>query len=341
MRTVLVGIDEAGYGPLLGPLCVGLSAFSVCHAETDATVPNLWTLLDSAVCREPGRAGARDAKHRIPVADSKSLKLSNSSKTVHPLVHLERAVLAFAGVLHDRSFETDAALFDVLHAHFPRHVAYQSQPIQIPLAVNAAESGICRNILQRACASAGVRVEEMRCRVISEPEFNEIIRSTGNKGETTASAFGAHLRHVWERFSSTTHDGEPSRLGVVCDRLGGRACYAGILERELRGVRVEIVEETETRSSYIVTADSKRAGISFLTEGESAHLSVALASMIAKYVREMMMSRFNTYFTSLARRDGGMELKPTAGYALDGRRWLDDASKLLRDADREALVRRA
>ena len=341
MRTVLAGIDEAGYGPLLGPLCVGLSVFSVCHDETDTSVPNLWTLLNGAVCREPGRAGARDAKHRIPVADSKSLKLSNSSKTVHPLVHLERAVLAFAEVLHDRKFESDAALFAALNAEFPAHHAYQAQPTPLPIAVDATESGICRNILQRSCVSASVKIEEMRCRVMSESEFNHIILSTRNKGETTASAFGAHLRHVWERFASTTHDGNPSRLGIVCDRLGGRACYAGILQRELPGVHVETIEETDTRSSYVVTADEKRAGISFLTEGESAHMSVALASMIAKYVREVMMSRFNTYFTLLARNTAGFELKPTAGYALDGRRWLEDAAKLLNSNDRDALVRRA
>lgn len=341
MRTVLAGIDEAGYGPLLGPLCIGMSVLSVHGADSESSVPNLWNVLEVAVCREPGRAGARDAKHRIPVADSKSLKLSNSSKTVHPLVHLERGVLSFAGVLLGRSFETDADIFAALSAKPPTHSAYCGEALKLPLAITSVEASICRNMLSKAMAAAQVSIKAMKCRVISETEFNGIIRDTGNKGETTASAFGEHLRFVWERFGEVSHEGGPSRLGIVCDRLGGRACYAGILQRELPGTRVEIIEETDTRSRYIVSNGSRRAGISFLTEGENAHLPVALASMIAKYVREVMMLRFNSYFSERARNTGGFELKPTAGYALDGRRWLDDASKLLDASDREALVRRA
>ena len=58
-----MGIDEAGYGPLLGPLCVATSVF---HMEEATEPQDLWELLSSAVCRSP-----KDSKGRVaPLAES-------------------------------------------------------------------------------------------------------------------------------------------------------------------------------------------------------------------------------------------------------------------------------
>lgn len=341
MRTVLAGIDEAGYGPLLGPLCIGASVFVVRQeAEAQAT-PNLWKLLEGAVCREPGRSGERDAKGRVPIADSKALKLSNSVKSTHPLIHLERGVLVMLGLMNDEPIADDGALLQRLGASLPSHRAYAGDATVLPVAVSSGELGICRNLVRGACERAGVSPTMLRCRVMSESEFNGVIASTGNKAETTAGPVGEHLRAIWETYAAVEHDGAPSRLGIVCDRLGGRASYAGLLERELPGASVEIVEETDARSRYVVTGPGRRAGISFITESESAHMPVAVASMIAKYVRELLMKRFNEWYSATFRDERGTELKPTAGYALDARRWLDDVGETMTAADRAELVRRA
>ncbi len=55
--TVLAGIDEAGYGPTLGPLVVSLAAFRVAGAEAEAP-GDLWSALGRSGCvlREPPRA---------------------------------------------------------------------------------------------------------------------------------------------------------------------------------------------------------------------------------------------------------------------------------------------
>ncbi len=99
-----------------------------------------------------------------------------------------------------------------------------------------------------------------------------------------------------------------------------------------------MIEESDTRSRYLVHHPKVRLGIAFLTEGESAHLPVALASMIAKYVRELAMLRFNAYWGERA-ASARIELKPTAGYASDAKRWLQEAAALLTPEDRLALVR--
>ena len=49
----IAGIDEAGYGPLLGPLCVGVSVFHVEQWGEGEAAPNLWKLLSAGVCRKP------------------------------------------------------------------------------------------------------------------------------------------------------------------------------------------------------------------------------------------------------------------------------------------------
>jgi hypothetical protein len=63
---------------------------------------------------------------------------------------------------------------------------------------------------------------------------------------------------------------------------------------------------------------------------------VALASMTAKYVRELLMMRLNRYF-----RSHMPELKPTAGYVEDGRRYIGDIEPLIArlGVDRRSLIR--
>ncbi|MEE2660364.1 MAG: hypothetical protein VYC41_02125, partial [Planctomycetota bacterium] len=53
------------------------------------------------------------------------------------------------------------------------------------------------------------------------------------------------------------------------------------------------------------------------------NLPVELASMAAKTVRELLMNRLNSFFTQRL-----PELKPTAGYVQDGRRWVAEIGDL-------------
>ena len=72
---VYAGIDEAGYGPMLGPLCIGAATFILPDADPADGAPDLWDLLSEAVCRK-----VSDKKKRIAINDSKVLKGASSSK---------------------------------------------------------------------------------------------------------------------------------------------------------------------------------------------------------------------------------------------------------------------
>lgn len=340
---LLAGIDEAGYGPTLGPLCVGLSVFRIRDWNPGDPAPDLWRLLKSGICRKPG-----DARRRIPVADSKRLKLANDVKTRHPLVHLERGVLAFLRSL-DAAPATDAEFFSGLGADLGEHPWYRVDPTPLPIALTPGEIAIAGGRIAAALERAGIELVDLRCAVVCESAVNQAIQRTGSKAEATAAAVGEHLRRVVAHWKAAAvpeavavgggpdtppecaASESPPALRIVCDQLGGRTQYQGILTRELPGAEVVPLTETGERSRYSIAPE---AVVQFMPEAEASHLPVALASMVAKLVRELCMARFNRYWC--ARCPG---LKPTAGYAQDARRWLDDMHEVLSPEERAAMVR--
>jgi hypothetical protein len=74
----------------------------------------------------------------------------------------------------------------------------------------------------------------------------------------------------------------------------------------------------------------------FRVRCEETHLPVALASMFAKYVRELFMLRFRAYWQKLAPK-----IRPTYGYLPDGNRFVEEIEPLLSrlGIKRESMVR--
>ncbi|MFN0010157.1 MAG: hypothetical protein ACKVS8_00785 [Phycisphaerales bacterium] len=337
MPLIIAGIDEAGYGPLLGPLCVGMCALEIADWSPGDTAPDVWALLSACVCRKAG-----DKRRRIAVEDSKKLKLANSSTTRHPLTHLERGVLAFLAAQRGEALRTDADLYAALGASVEDQPWYAGEPIDLPLGTTAEELAIAANTLASGLATAGVRPVRLACRVVAEREYNALVRQWGTKAATTGLALREHLRFAWANWSGragsdASEDG--CVLRVVCDRQGGRTAYAESLARWVPGAEVVVQDESPARSRYLVRSTSGQdAGremvVVFQPEAESACLPVALASMAAKLTRELLMARFNRHFAARL-----PELKPTAGYRQDAARWLHDAASVVSRSEREEMVR--
>lgn len=387
-RLLYVGIDEAGYGPLLGPLCVGLTALELpasALARTAHGAPDVWKLLRRAVARPPTaqRSAAakkaparrrspvsadRTSRGRILVADSKELKLPNHCATTHPLRRLEPGVLCFlaharphadgspepapggcpsnwgelARALGCTIGETAApdAVWSRLRERSP-----ETWP-RTPASHTADELRVRSASLGGALAQAGVAVAAMRCEALDETRFNASLGELGVKSAVSFGVVARLIRSVWLDDAATRRPADAPVPRLVIDRQGGRTRYAGVLagavDRPGGGAQVEAVAESASASVYDLAGAGSDAGrrlrVIVAVEAERAHFPVALASMTAKYVRELAMSAFNAHWSE---RLG--EIKPTAGYTADARRWLDDARRtgLVRESELEALCRRA
>lgn len=335
MPLILCGIDEAGYGPLLGPLCVAAATFRIDDWSPGDPAPDLWKRMARGVCRSPS-----DRRRRIAIDDSKKLKLPNSSGTRHPLTYLERAVLA-ALALRDRRPATDAELLDELGCAAPAGPDalpwYRCEASPIPLAWTAPEIAIAANTLASAAGAGGVTLIDLRCRAVPEHEFNAAVRATGTKAAAGEHVIRAAIANAWHR--DAVGLAEPAGPRIVCDRQGGRIAYGAMLSAAVPEADVRTVEESARRSRYELVPARRDAGprhlsVIFQPEAESDCLAVALASMTAKLVRELYMARFNRFWCARM-----PELKPTAGYREDARRWLRDAEPVLTPADLETLIR--
>jgi ribonuclease HII len=319
MSLLVAGIDEAGLGPILGPLCLGWSVFSVPDQQLD-----LWEALSDSIGREP----AEDAR-KLVVADSKRV----FSRNPRGRKRLESTVLCALGAVRDRGdVPTDPGLLfqgplgpsaECLEAH----PWYSALPERLPVWTDHGRLELVAERLRKTLRAARIELRDAGVRAVPAGELNRGFRRTENKSTTVGEHLLEVLGYIWRR--SRGHD-----LLLVVDRQGGRAHYGPWLARGLPDARVVLVREEPGVSEYLLEREGGGGRVLFAERGEQRSLSVALASCLAKYARELSMEAFNAWFA-----DRAPELRPTAGYATDGRRWLEEAGPALAGLDRSLLVR--
>ena len=324
--TLVIGTDEAGYGPNLGPLVVAATAWQV-----DASPDEAEEILAEAVARAEAAAGL--GVDRPLWGDSKMIY--RAGEGMEPL---ERGALVAAAVVAGRTASTWEELERVLVEIGPSEPSGESpeweslRGSQVPLRVPEARVAEIAESVAREMQKSGVRLVGIRCRCVYAGGFNARLARGLNKSdilsETTLS-LAAML----------AGNAEQPAL-IWCDRHGGRKKYAGVVTAAFDGAVVQPLEETPSRSAYrIILAEPAgcSARIEFAVGGES-RMPVAVASMTAKYVRERAMECFNRFWSN--RQPG---LRPTAGYPLDANRWRSEAAAAVAAAgiDSALLWRRA
>ncbi|MFH1549899.1 MAG: hypothetical protein ABIH04_05005 [Planctomycetota bacterium] len=336
-RYFIAGVDEAGYGPRLGPLVISAVVF-----ETPRRGGCLWEELRPVVSKRFSRN-----TDSLPVGDSKKI-----FSTKRGIVSLEKTVLAFCPpeVMPTRLYDLLGELAP--SDYEPEGPWYDAADTTIPAGAEQGEIERLQANLREKMRSAGVALRRAYTLPIHPCRMNRALSGTGDVREKSAHQGGdcTDSRTLWtpvnksvllfeetlslikrllEEFGS--HD-----LEIVADKQGGRHYYGPLLAQAFPMARLDALREGPEESVYFIEAPSGRARLSFRKSGESGCLPVALASMFSKYIRELFMAAFNRYWQ---RRQPG--LRRTSGYPVDAARFLKDIAPRLDEmnVDRQILVR--
>lgn len=292
--TLIVGTDEAGYGPNLGPLVV---AATIWEAAADAD-------------RVEAACAAAAAALAGLWGDSKTIFRGGGG-----FAALERG--AVAGIAAQGGMPGDwRGLLAAVGAAGLDDAEWspEAEGLVLPRECGREECVAAADRVGGVLAAHGLRLVAVRCRGVNPREFNALLASGLNKSDLLS-----RITLDLAAASVASADGESV---VWCDRHGGRRRYAPLVSRAFASPLVQVDSETADRSAYRIPGKACR--IEFSVRGES-RLPVALASMTAKYVRELSMAAFNAWW---ARRGSGLE--PTAGYPVDAARWREDAAAAVR-----------
>jgi hypothetical protein len=261
-----IGTDEAGYGPMLGPLVVAAALYDG---------------------RPPPRRGIGDSKVVYARGGRDAL-----ARALGPYLRT-RSPLRLSRLLEEHSVRGD-----------PRdgYLWYGDVEDGVPAASDPPAGFL------------GLFVNP-----VLEREFNRGCEEGGGKG-------GLLFRETCRVIRAALAAAPPGDVTVVCDKHGGRDRYAPLLMAEFAPRTLVAERESHALSVYRLSLADREVHVRFQPEADGTDPAAALASMAAKYVRELFMEGLNRFFA--ARVEG---LRPTAGYYGDGRRFLGAVRGVLED----------
>lgn len=401
----VVGTDEAGYGPNLGPLVVGASSWRLDALDApfadanwrksflqDATQeradaaeptppvkkrgkkkqaiasgPTLFDLTDDApkpVDAEFDAAFVQRALDRLndslapicsrkgvfPLVDSKKLYASKSLATLERSFWLAQAIRKRRPIRDASSFARATREFDLdLDDYAPpweRDVDFPT-PVD-PKSGDVAELANLAQAVEAQFDAARVALLDVLVRRVHPTPFNRLLDRLGLKSDLIADVTTSLAVEALARVLSFEPNASTALFVLLCDKLGGRDRYGAVLTARFPDARRQTVVESREVGIYRLEAERARGRdgrlvefgaplaleIRFTAKGES-NVPTALASICAKYFRELSMVPFNDYWR---RATSNESLRPTAGYPVDALRFradVEDARRRLAIDDDE------
>ena len=301
-----VGIDEAGYGPNLGPLV--MTAVVAEDLRTDlsnADCPDLWSDLFPNVSRAGG------GEHLLWIDDSKKVYRGGEGRP-----RLDAACALVSETTGAPPSESLSALCQALDAgslktcELDRWLTPEIRDWPWPHHNSLNLTAILRPSRPLCPSNATWRLTEVRTIVVGPERFNAWIGRGGSKAYAHFEAFSELLKPIWDR----TGEGDSSSLS--CDKHGGRHFYLEPLRRVFQDEWIERGPEGPELSRYLVRSGGRSLELKFAPRADAENGLVALASLVSKAVRESWMDAFNAFWA--AKIPG---LRPTAGYPVDARRF--------------------
>jgi ribonuclease HII len=299
--VILVGIDEAGFGPILGPLVVSSSTFSLPHHLLNS---NLWQVLKKSAANK-----RRHLAGRLLIADSK--KAHNKSLGIK---HLQRTVLACLKCLGKEPNTLNELLKVLCPDCIGRLSEYPwyKQTTSHTISANAADEAITSTVLADDLSDNGIKLLELRSCCLDVAYYNKMVSNVKNKASVLFTATSQLIKAAYDNFAGDD-------LQIMIDRQGGRVRYRKMLQLMFPDMELKIIKESQNNSSYELQANGKFVRLHFVVGADDRYLPVSLASMVSKYLRELLVYNINGYFAGF-----GADLRPTAGYWKDGLRFIQE-----------------
>ncbi|MFH1615068.1 MAG: hypothetical protein ABIG61_08305 [Planctomycetota bacterium] len=316
--AVLVGIDESGYGPILGPLVVSATVFSV---PDSLLRQDLWQILSDSVAKDK-----KNLSGRLLIADSKKAYSRSTG-----IGHLRRTVLAVASILGKNVSSASELITMLCPDCMERLRAYPwYQNVQeFPLSSEQGDIPIAAGVLKRNLSAGSMELLAIRTAVLDVGYYNKMVGAVRNKAGVLFTAVSSLVKESFDNFGA-----EP--MQIIIDRQGGRTDYTSLLMRMFPDMSLKVLRQDSTDSSYELYTTARTARVHFVIDADDRFLPVALSSMVSKFTRELLVECINRYFTSQC-----THLKPTAGYWKDGSRFIADLKKHIPDVkyDSNLLIR--
>ncbi|MFG0265059.1 MAG: hypothetical protein ACF8AM_07875 [Rhodopirellula sp. JB055] len=322
----LIAVDEAGYGPKLGPLVV---AATLWEGPAESTTWNdqiaaTWEVMKSPVMIDGQKIRVDDSKR---IFQSRTQRRGDTS----PLGNLHR-VLSFA---HRVMGQTESTWQERLPTLIPADL--ESVAVVPWLAEMLPPGNWLKELpdawLDETTVGPAIdawalpewKLADARARMITAKAFNAFCEpspTTGNSanksdllGETSLGLVASMIQS--SELGSHTHG------QIFFDRHGGRRYYAGVIAATFPDAAVRVVDETNRCSVYDVCTQDHQLRMHFTVKGDS-FVPVAMSSLHAKCLREIAMTFLNRFFAD--RWVGTEPFQPTAGYPVDADRFLDAAA---------------
>jgi ribonuclease HII len=296
----LVGTDEAGYGPNLGPLVISATVWRVDSVKhTD-----LFARLRDAV-RSPSD---KISKSNVVIGDSKDLY-----KPGKGLSGLEQGVFTCLAAVKKNPRTWKKIWKDLARKDcecLTELPWYRDFDDKLPLELSSEDVTARANRLLASCETTQCVPTQIESRVVFPRQFNDLIGEHGNKASALSHTTLQLVRTVMGKLP---YD-EP--VYVLCDKHGGRNKYGPLLNETFPETLAMVRHEGRRESAYQLGNGDRRRELIFRARADESFLPSALASMVSKYLRELAMRAFNDYWTSQVE-----DLKPTAGYPVDAKRF--------------------
>lgn len=296
-----VGIDEAGYGSILGPFVM---AYTAVGFKSEPSLTDNWSMLSEWVFDHKNKVTERNNK--LPIGDSKDI--SNLAMGLQMLGAPWRSLFR-----QDLRANVNVCDFlDVIEC-INRDQLNNEPWWNKKFNINLHKTNINYNANNsNPLFKAGVFV-------LGVSQFNSVCQMNESKGAVTSYGWC----EIIKAFSKKVKQGDS--IKIITDKHGGRNRYSSLIEKAFDQVILTCPKnENAIESRYQPIGTPYELEIIFAPKAENTSPLVAMASMLAKHLREECMNIFNEFWKNFAN-----DLKPTAGYPNDAKRFIKDIEKLL------------